>query len=118
MRKHARKIILCLQIGASVLFPHADNFCRTGERPLGLQMPRLLLSSWAGMPTAQVNKTAACAPVPPGCGHLGRIMAPAVAHSREWRTSGRYTLCEVKVSVYARYACLGGRVVGVSPSFV
>ena len=75
-RKHAGKTVLCMQLGVGVLSPHADNFCRTGERPPGLQMSCLLLSSRAGMLTAQLQRIAAdCAPMSRDSGRLGRIIA-------------------------------------------
>ena len=89
-RKRARMAILCLQVAFGAPAPYADNFSRAGERPPGLHTPCLLLSSWAGMSTAQVNKTAAKV-----CARAARLRSswayhgarsspqPGVAHQRE-----------------------------------
>ena len=49
--------------GVGVLSPHADNFCRTGGRPPGLQMSCVLLSGWTGMhslPNSRESLPTAC----------------------------------------------------------
>ena len=72
--KHARKTVLCMKLGVGVLSPHADNFCRTGGRPPGLQMSCVLFSGWTGMLTAQFQRTAAdCVPMSCESGRLGRV---------------------------------------------